>query len=151
MEKEVAKKLTEKDKEISNMNRRNMELELKIKQVTIEAQSWHHRAKYNESVVNSLKNNLQQIIAQKPMQGKEGYGDSEVDDAASYTNVNVLGNPNQTFSMKPLNCKACNGKEVCVLLLPCRHLCLCKDCELFTKKCPVCEVTRTESVHVFMS
>ncbi|KAI3726967.1 hypothetical protein L1987_66774 [Smallanthus sonchifolius] len=152
LEKEMTKKLNEKDVEIVNVNRRNMELGLKIKQVAIEAQSWHYRAKYNESVVNALKNNLQQVIAQKPVQGKEGYGDSEVDDAASYTNVNdALGNPNQTFAMKPLICKACNGKEVCVLLLPCRHLCLCKDCEVLVENCPVCQTTRTESVHVFMS
>ncbi|KAK1433825.1 hypothetical protein QVD17_10742 [Tagetes erecta] len=152
LEKEVTKRLNEKDVEIVNMNRRNMELGLKIKQVATEAQSWHYRAKYNESVVNTLKNNIQQLLAQKPMQGKEGYGDSEVDDAASYTNVNdVLGNPNQAFSVKPFNCKACNGKEVCVLLLPCRHLCLCKDCEVFVENCPVCQTMRTESVHVIMS
>ncbi|KAL9998964.1 putative transcription factor C2H2 family [Helianthus debilis subsp. tardiflorus] len=154
LEKEVTKKLNEKDVEIVNMNRRNMELGLKIKQVAMEAQSWHYKAKYNESVANTLKNNLQQVIAQMPTQAKEGYGDSEVDDAASYTNVNdALGNPipNQTFSMKPLNCKACNVKEVCVLLLPCRHLCLCKDCEVLVENCPVCQTLRTESVHVFMS
>lgn len=151
LEKEVTKKLSEKEMEIVTMNQRNMELGLKIKQVAMEAQSWHYRAKYNESVVNALKNNLQQVIAQNPVQGKEGYGDSEVGDAASCTNVNALGNPNQTFSMKPLNCKACNAKEVCVLLLPCRHLCLCKDCEVLTENCPVCQATRTESIHVFMS
>ncbi|KAI3761368.1 hypothetical protein L1987_51782 [Smallanthus sonchifolius] len=152
LETEVTKKLNEKDVEIILMNRRNMELGLKIKQVSMEAQAWHYRAKYNESVVNALKNNLQQIIPQKHDQGKEGYGDSEVDDAASYANVNdPLGNPNPTISMKPLNCKACNGKEVSVLLLPCRHLCLCKDCEVLVEKCPVCQTTRSESVHVFMS
>ncbi|KAI3499433.1 hypothetical protein L1887_35233 [Cichorium endivia] len=149
LEKEVSKKLNEKEMEIDIMNRRNMELGLKIKQVAMEAQSWHYRAKYNESVVNALKNNLQQVMAQKPIQGKEGFGDSEVDDAASYTNANHSGN--QMFSMKALNCRACNGREVCVLLLPCRHLCLCKECEVFTENCPVCQATRTESVHVFMS
>ncbi|XP_076906345.1 BOI-related E3 ubiquitin-protein ligase 1-like [Bidens hawaiensis] len=147
LEKEVMKKLNEKDVEIFNMNRRNMELSLKIKQVAMEAQSWHYRAKYNELVVNSLKNNLQQVIAQMPVQQKEGYGDSEVDDAASYTNAI----PNQTVSKNSLNCKACNVKEVCVLLLPCRHLCLCKDCDVLVEMCPVCQTMRTESVHVFMS
>ncbi|KAL8217545.1 hypothetical protein R6Q57_020918 [Mikania cordata] len=152
LETQVTKKLKEKDVEIVIMNRRNMELGLKIKQVAMEAQAWHYRAKYNESVVNALKNNLQQIIPQKHLQRKEGYGDSEVDDAASYTNVNdALGNKNQRFLTKPLNCKACNGQEVCILLLPCRHLCLCKDCEMLVENCPVCQTTRTESVHVFMS
>ncbi|KAL7605507.1 hypothetical protein Lser_V15G17244 [Lactuca serriola] len=152
LEKEVSKKLSEKEMEIENMNRKNMELGLKIKQESMEAQSWHYRAKYNESVVNALKNNLQQVMmtqSQKPVQGKEGYGDSEVDDAASYTNVNL--NPQKCDDMKAFNCRACNGREVCVLLLPCRHLCLCKECEVFTQNCPVCQVMRTESVHVFMS
>ncbi|KAL4584927.1 hypothetical protein LXL04_009538 [Taraxacum kok-saghyz] len=149
LEKEVAKRLSEKEIEIENMNRRNMELGLKIKQVAMEAQSWHYRAKYNESVVNALKNNLQQVMAQNPAQGKEGYGDSEVDDAASYTNVNPqIQNQNQNQMLK---CRVCNGREVCVLLLPCRHLCLCKECHVFTENCPVCHVMRTESVHVFMS
>lgn len=140
LEKEVTKKLREKEMEIENMNRKNMELGLKIKHVAMEAQTWHYRAKYNESVVNALKNNLQQVIAQKPVEGKEGYGDSEVHDTASYTNVKALN-----------YCRACNAKEVCVLLLPCRHLCLCKDCQVLTENCPVCSATRTESVHVFMS
>ncbi|KAI7734486.1 hypothetical protein M8C21_030294 [Ambrosia artemisiifolia] len=152
LETEVRKKLNEKDVEIVIMNRRNMELEMKLKQVSMEAQAWHHRAKYNESVVNALKNNIKQIIPTKHVQPKEGYGDSEVDDAASYTNVNdALGNPDQTFSTKRLICKACSRKEVCVLLLPCRHLCLCKDCEVLVEQCPVCRTTKTESVHVFMS
>ncbi|XP_076947588.1 BOI-related E3 ubiquitin-protein ligase 1-like [Bidens hawaiensis] len=142
LETEVRKKLNEKDVEIVTMNRRNMELELKIKQVSMEAQAWHYIANYNESLVNALKNNLQQIMTTKHVEQQEGYGDSEVDDAASHTNVND--------GMKRLSCKACNGKEVCVLLMPCRHLCLCKDCEMLVENCPVCQVTRTESVHVLM-
>ncbi|CAA6671451.1 unnamed protein product [Spirodela intermedia] len=65
------------------MNRRNKELNEKIKQVSMEAQSWHYRARFNESVVSVLKNNLKQAVAQGASQGREGCGDSEVDDAAS--------------------------------------------------------------------
>ncbi|KAF2286680.1 hypothetical protein GH714_023526 [Hevea brasiliensis] len=65
------------------------------KGVAMEAQNWHYRAKYNESVVNVLKSNLQQAISQGADQGKEGFGDSEVDDAASYvvpsSYLNVTG------------------------------------------------------------
>ncbi|XP_076928322.1 BOI-related E3 ubiquitin-protein ligase 1-like [Bidens hawaiensis] len=143
LETEVRNKLNEKDVEIVTMNRRNMELELKIKQVSMEAQAWHYRAKYNESLVNALKNNLQQVMTAKHVEQQEGYGDSEVDDVASFTNVN-------DGSVRRLSCKACNGEEVCVLLMPCRHLCLCKDCEMLVENCPVCQVTRTKSVHVFM-
>ncbi|KAF2292775.1 hypothetical protein GH714_028155 [Hevea brasiliensis] len=88
IEKGVSKKLQEKDLEIDNMNRKNKELIERIKQVAMEAQNWHYRAKYNESVVNVLKSNLQQAISQGPDQGREGFGDSEVDDAASYIDPN---------------------------------------------------------------
>lgn len=155
IEKGVGKKLREKEFEIENMNRKNKELVERVKQVTMEVQSWHYRAKYNESLVNVLKSNLKQVLAQGAMQGKEGCGDSEVDDAASYTDhiqlgvVGCSGNP--TSMKKQVNCRACKVREVCVLLLPCRHLCLCMDCEGFIDVCPVCQVMKTASVQVFMS
>lgn len=155
IEKGVGKKLREKEFEIENMNRKNKELVERVKQVTMEVQSWHYRAKYNESLVNVLKSNLKQVLAQGAMQGKEGCGDSEVDDAASYTDhiqlgvVGCSGNP--TSMKKQVNCRACKVREVCVLLLPCRHLCLCMDCEGFIDVCPVCQVMKSASVQVFMS
>ncbi|KAG6633134.1 E3 ubiquitin-protein ligase BOI-like isoform X2 [Carya illinoinensis] len=151
----VDRKLREKELEIENMNHKNKELVERIKQVAIEVKSWHYKAKYNESVVNILKSNLQQVMAQGALHGKEGYGDSEVDDAASYTNldhpgtVNSFGNP--VFMKKQMNCRACKVREVCVLLLPCRHLCLCKDCAGFIDVCPICRVMKTASVQVYMS
>uniref|UniRef100_A0A5B7AQ49 RING-type domain-containing protein n=1 Tax=Davidia involucrata TaxID=16924 RepID=A0A5B7AQ49_DAVIN len=155
LEEGVTKKLHEKEVEIETINRKNKELGERIKQVAMEAQSWHYRAKYNESVVNVLKSNLQQVIAQSAVQVKEGCGDSEADDAASYTSQNhqgiVGGSGNPVSMKKQLNCRACKGKEVSVLLLPCRHLCLCKDCEGFIDICPVCAVMKTTSVQVYMS
>ncbi|KAK3030420.1 hypothetical protein RJ639_037549 [Escallonia herrerae] len=52
------KKLGEKDLEIENINRKNRELFYRIKHVATEAQNWQYLAKYNESVINILKNNL---------------------------------------------------------------------------------------------
>ncbi|GAV58373.1 zf-C3HC4_3 domain-containing protein [Cephalotus follicularis] len=155
IEKGIGRKLHEKELEIENMNRKNQGLAERIKQVSMEVQSWHYKAKYNESVVNVLKSNLKQVMAQGAMHSKEGYGDSEADDAASYTNRNhigfadALGNP--VFMKEQMNCRACKVKEVCVLFLPCRHLCLCKDCEVFINVCPVCRVMKTASVEVYMS
>ncbi|KAA8542292.1 hypothetical protein F0562_023572 [Nyssa sinensis] len=154
LEKGVRRKLHEKELEIENMNCKSKELGERIKQVAMEAQSWHYRAKYNESVVNALKNNLQQVIAQSAEQLKEGCGESEVDDTASYTSKNhhgIVGGSGNPVSMKPLNCRACKSKEVSVLLLPCRHLCLCNDCEGFINICPICAVMKTASVQVYLS
>ncbi|XP_062116252.1 BOI-related E3 ubiquitin-protein ligase 1-like isoform X2 [Humulus lupulus] len=154
VEKGVTRKLHEKETEIENMNRKNKELMDRIKQITMEVQTWHYKAKYNESVINFLKSNLQQVIAQGAMHVKEGCGDSEVDDAASYTNMNHLGALNVSGSgvpNKPINCRACKVREVSILLLPCRHLCMCKDCEALIDVCPVCNVVKTASVQVYMS
>ncbi|XP_020217549.1 E3 ubiquitin-protein ligase BOI [Cajanus cajan] len=160
IEKGISAKLKEKEVEIENMNRKNRELAERIKQVAIEAQSWHYRAKYNESVVNVLRNNLQQAISQGAEQGKEGFGDSEVDDDASYIDpnnfLNIPGAPiNPTYKshqdMENLTCRACKTKEVSILLIPCRHLCLCKDCEGFIRVCPVCQSIKTAGVEVYLS
>lgn len=162
IEKGIGKKLKEKDSEIENMNRKNKELAERIKQVAVEAQNWHYRAKYNESVVNALRNNLQQAISHGVEQGlKEGFGDSEVDDAASYIDPNnflsIPGAPMKSIyqsmqsTTENLSCRACKAKEVCMLLMPCRHLCLCKHCDGFINVCPVCQLIKTASVEVYLS
>ncbi|KAG9445577.1 hypothetical protein H6P81_011705 [Aristolochia fimbriata] len=155
IEKGVGRKVLDKEIQIDNMNRKNRELFEKIKQVAAEAQSWHYRAKYSESVVNVLKNNLKQAIAQGADQTKEGCGDSEVDDAASSFDCDgIPGKLNASQSTRALKdqmtCRACKTKEVCLLLLPCRHLCLCKDCEEFIEVCPMCQCMKTASVQVYM-
>lgn len=161
IDKGVSKKLLEKDREIESMNRKNRELVERIKQVAVEAQNWHYRAKYNESIVNVLKSNLQQAISQGAEHGKEGFGDSEVDDAASHIDPNnylsIPGEPAKYFSRSNLGlkehmtCRSCKAKEVSILLMPCRHLCLCKECDGFIGVCPVCQLIKTASVQVYLS
>ncbi|EEF51987.1 probable BOI-related E3 ubiquitin-protein ligase 3 isoform X2 [Ricinus communis] len=149
----IGKKLHEKEVEIQNMNRRNNELVERIKQISTEVQSWQCRAKYNESVVNALKSNLKQVLAQGVIQRKEGCGDSEVDSAASYAYENhwsILEANSVTFK-RQMVCRACKTKEASILLLPCRHLCLCKDCAGSVDACPICQILKTAGVEVFTS
>ncbi|KAL2482506.1 SBP (S-ribonuclease binding protein) family protein [Forsythia ovata] len=149
----VKTKLQEKQNEIENINRKNKELGDRIKQVVYEAQSWRHRAKYNESVANLLKSNIQQLMAQGTARAQEGSGESEVDDAVSSMNHHgiVSGSGKQVPLDHQLNCRACKGKEVSVLLFPCRHFCLCIDCEGLINICPICQVMKTASLQVYMS
>ncbi|CAI8587583.1 unnamed protein product [Vicia faba] len=161
IEKGIGKKLKEKDVEIDNMNRKNKELVERIKQVVVDAQNWHYRAKYNESVVNVLRNNLQQAISHGAEQElKEGFGDSELDDASSYMDpnnfLNISGAPMKSIyksyqGTENLYCRACKEKEVCMLMMPCRHLCLCKYCDGFINVCPVCQLVKTASFEVYLS
>ncbi|MED6180674.1 hypothetical protein PIB30_012553 [Stylosanthes scabra] len=161
IEKGVSKKLREKDAEIENINQKNKELAERIKQVSIEAQSWHYKAKYNEQVVNVLRSNLQQAITQGVEQGKEGFGDSsEVDDATSYIDLNnLISIPGAQIksSLKNqqctenLTCRVCKAKKVSMLLMPCRHLCLCDNCDRYINVCPVCQLMKTQSIQVYLS
>ncbi|CAI5470388.1 unnamed protein product [Closterium sp. Yama58-4] len=45
-------------------------------------------------------------------------------------------------------CRACKFGEASVVLLPCRHLALCRACEPRTAACPACGVCKHASVHI---
>ncbi|KAK9275682.1 hypothetical protein L1049_022949 [Liquidambar formosana] len=48
-------------------------------------------------------------------------------------------------------CRSCGKEEASVLLLPCRHLCLCTVCGSTLHTCPICKCNKKGSVHVNMS
>lgn len=156
IEKGVGKKLHEKNLELENINRKNKELTERMKQVAGEAQQWCYRARYNESVVNFLKANLQQAMQGAADQVKEGFGDSDKDDAASCIGPNnqlsvPSGSGKSPLVKGNMICRTCKAKEVSILLMPCRHLCLCKDCEGLVNVCPVCQLITTATVQVYLS
>lgn len=59
------------------------------------------------------------------------------------------GDSNFVNSMKL--CSNCGKDESCVLILPCRHLCLCAVCGSSLHICPICKSFKTASIHVNMS
>ncbi|KAG6422101.1 hypothetical protein SASPL_118664 [Salvia splendens] len=153
VEEKVLQKLQEKEAEMEDINKKNVELELRLEQLAVEANAWQQRAKYSENMVNTLKHNLQQVYAQS-RDSKEGCGDSEVDDTASCCNgqpvdFHLLRKDNS--EMKELmTCKVCRANEVCMLLLPCKHVCLCKDCESKLSVCPLCQSSKYIGMEVYM-
>lgn len=48
-------------------------------------------------------------------------------------------------------CRSCGKEEAGVLLLPCRHLCLCSACGSTLHTCPICNAHKNASVHVNLS
>nr|GMC55046.1 probable BOI-related E3 ubiquitin-protein ligase 2 [Ipomoea batatas] len=88
-EEKVIQKLREREAEVENINKKNVDLEMQMEQLALEANAWQQRAKYNESLINTLKFNLQQVYAQSK-DSKEGCGDSEVDDTASCCNGRAI-------------------------------------------------------------
>jgi len=134
---------------VESINKKNMELEDRMEQLSMEAGAWQQRARYNENMINALKFNIQQS-----RDSREGCGDSEVDDTASCYNdhaidFHLLCKDNN--DMKELMiCKVCRVNEVCMLLLPCKHLCLCKDCESKISFCPLCQSSKFIGMKVYM-
>ncbi|WVZ56350.1 hypothetical protein U9M48_006898 [Paspalum notatum var. saurae] len=154
VEDKILRKIREKEAEVDTINKRNSELEDQIKQLAVEVGAWQQRAKYNESMINALKYNLEQVCAHQSKDFKEGCGDSEVDDTASCCNggaVNLQLMPKENRQQKDLTaCRVCKSSEACMLLLPCRHLCLCKECESKLSFCPLCQSSKILGMEIYM-
>lgn len=168
------KQLSEKNAELENAIRRNAELEEKARQMFAEGLIWFNLAKKNETLVSKLRTTLEQATIQKGAAGahlpaREGFGDSEcspflADDAqscffenendrrvASRVETNSMGIPANGDSRCRMSCKICRVNEVSVLVLPCRHLCLCKSCDAGVQTCPVCRFHKNASLQIFLS
>jgi E3 ubiquitin-protein ligase BOI-like protein len=154
VEDKILRKIRDKESEVQNINKRNSELEDQIRQMAGEVGAWQQRAKYNESMISALKYNLEQVCAHQSKDFKEGCGDSEVDDTASCCNggaVNLQLMPKESNHSKDSTaCRVCKSSEACMLLLPCRHLCLCKECESKLSFCPLCQSSKILGMEIYM-
>jgi len=144
VEKGIQKKLAEKDSELQRATMRSMELEEKLKQVTAENQIWFGVARNNEAVVTSLRTDLQQaLLRQNVNDMEEGFGDSGGGNDDQQSSIDL---PKESKGC----CKVCGAEEVSILLLPCRHLCLCKSCQSKVNTCPVCKCSSYACIHVIV-
>ncbi|KAL5732329.1 hypothetical protein ACOSQ2_032021 [Xanthoceras sorbifolium] len=150
VEKQILRKVEEKERELERAKRVRRELEEKVKQKSEENQMWFNVAKQSEATVFSLRQSLVQLLLYNNNDGNnnhnhaiEGFGETngvdDIDDAQS---------PIQQLIK---NCKGCGGGDASVLLLPCRHLCLCKHCEFRFNCCPVCNSVKNAALNVFYS
>ncbi|XP_039146241.1 probable BOI-related E3 ubiquitin-protein ligase 2 [Dioscorea cayenensis subsp. rotundata] len=167
LEDRVAKRMMEKDAELEMARRRNADLEEKLRQLASENQIWFNVARNNEAVVSGLRSTLEQALLQNAAVGVppvEGVGDSDggafaVDDAQSCCfEARIAGGDEEADAERKnkalkrrMECKVCGEREACVLVLPCRHFCLCRDCESFVDTCPVCQSAKNGNLHVFLS
>lgn len=49
-----------------------------------------------------------------------------------------------------LECKVCERKRATMMMLPCRHVCVCTCCDGITTYCPVCHTLKTNSFEVII-
>lgn len=152
----AARRLREKEAELEAARRRAAELESCLRQAAAESQAWCGLARSNEAVAAGLRSTLDHLLlrgAAAPAPA-EGFGESDFnspagaeDDAQSC----CFAAPKEDAGVcSKWACKSCGQGEASVLLLPCRHLCLCKACEPRLDACPVCLATKNASVHIAM-
>ncbi|KAJ0247099.1 E3 ubiquitin-protein ligase BOI [Hirschfeldia incana] len=141
----IAKKLKEKDDEIVRVRNVNFVLQERVKSLCVENQIWRDIAQTNEAHANNLRTNLDQVLAQI-----ETLQPAVEDDAESSCGSWVEGG--EAIRAVSSGCKRCGESEASVLVLPCRHLCLCAVCgSASLRTCPVCGSVTNASVHVNMS
>lgn len=159
IEQQSLKRLEEKEIELENVSRVNVHLQEKVKQISEENQMWFNAAKNSEARVSSLRSSLEQMLVQNAgQQAIEGFGETEgvAEDAESCCNTETeeaetrVRRVNAELKQRK-TCKCCGGADISVLLLPCRHLCVCKDCEMRVESCPICNSVKNATLRVFMS
>ncbi|KAJ0593671.1 putative transcription factor C2H2 family [Helianthus annuus] len=171
----ITKRLKTKEDEYLKIGRLNWTLEEKVKSLNIENQILKELVQTNEATANALRNKLQQVLAQVQQQQQQHHHFDS--DAQSYCGSNyeednrqvaenddgegkrkVSGNDenedcktSSRYGRMKRWCRRCEKEESCVLLLPCRHLCVCTLCVSSISFCPVCNVAKTAGVMVNMS
>ncbi|KAK4753395.1 hypothetical protein SAY87_022193 [Trapa incisa] len=181
LEEQIAKRLRSKEEDIEKITKMNWALEERIKSLSVENQIWRDLAQNNEATANALRLNLEQVLAHVKDDatiagggGGNGLNSSAAinsghplaDDAQSCCDSSDVGDDRGAFDRSSSRevaaaescggvdrrwCRSCRREEARVLLLPCRHLCLCTVCGSTLHTCPVCDSPKTASVHINVS
>ncbi|WOK98936.1 BOI-related E3 ubiquitin-protein ligase 1-like [Canna indica] len=144
LKKSAALRLRQKEADVERAARRRAELEDRIARLRTESMAWQTKAIAGQAAAASLHAQLQQAAAiQPPAKAYEPEEDAE----------SVFVDPDRVESERA--CRACRWRLASVVLLPCRHLCLCDSCDCgggggTALSCPVCRCVRTGSVSVFL-
>ncbi|KAG0466167.1 hypothetical protein HPP92_017747 [Vanilla planifolia] len=147
----ISKRLKAKDDEIEKVKKLNLAMEERIRSLCAENQIWRELAQTNEATANLLRTNLEQLLAaqMRVKEEQQRCDDTSATDDAESCCCGENDDREAAASAKPpaRSCRRCGEREASVLLLPCRHLCLCPGCSSAADSCPVCNCFKSGSVN----
>ncbi|XP_074557679.1 putative BOI-related E3 ubiquitin-protein ligase 3 isoform X2 [Curcuma longa] len=132
----AARRLKAEEDEIGRKRCLSQALEERVHRLRVEAQMWRDVALSLESVAGALRCDLDRGLAAAAV------GDTESACCRSDSAAEANGR------MRKRACRSCREAEPSVVLLPCRHLCVCAACAPATVACPVCSCSKRASVLV---
>nr|ACL52541.1 unknown [Zea mays] len=156
----AAQRVREKEAEASEAARRRADLEDRVARLRAEAAAWQAKDAADQSTAAALHAQLQKAAAAQA-RGKAEEEDNvgaAADDAGS-----CFVDPDRVVEVAPPRplarpCRTCGQRSASVVLLPCRHLCVCAECEpavpaagAVAAACPMCRGAVTGTVQVFFS
>ncbi|CAL9089495.1 unnamed protein product [Musa textilis] len=144
----VLERLKAREEEIARVGERNWALEERIRRLRVENQVWRDLAQSSEATANVLRANLEHALAAAQVRAEEEEEEATADNAEfCRAGTNEEGEA-AVGRGRGTACRSCREREPSVLLLPCRHLCLCAACGPVVDACPVCSCTKNGSVQV---
>ncbi|XP_062200220.1 probable BOI-related E3 ubiquitin-protein ligase 3 isoform X2 [Phragmites australis] len=163
----AARRIREKEAEASEALRCGAELEDRIARLRAEATAWQEKSLADQSTAVALHAQLQQAAAAAAAQAR---GKAEEDNAAGAADdaESCFVDPDRVVEIVPppaaaaaRTCQTCRQRSASVVLLPCRHLCVCAACEpvvpasapcaAAVAACPMCRGAVTGTMQVFFS
>ncbi|XP_058730633.1 E3 ubiquitin-protein ligase BOI-like [Vicia villosa] len=142
----MVKKLKQKDEAIEDLANVQLMLQERVKTLISENQIWREMAMTNETTVNSLRIELEKVMQDSEShQQRNGCDDAEEAESSCRSNCHV--EVEKKVAGKWM-CKQCGVNRSELLLLPCRHLCLCTVCGSGILNCPLCASAVNASVQV---
>lgn len=159
-----------KEEEIEKMGKANWALEERLRSLCVENQIWKDLAHTNEATVHSLQQALVDAAAaaqchnypvEQPARnkGEEEEEEEESESSCRGSSSTTMNGEDQIQSQIEIGkqrrkwgrCRKCGDEEAGVVVLPCRHLCLCTACGSTLHACPICHSRTTATIHVNFS
>ncbi|KAL8144166.1 hypothetical protein V2J09_017198 [Rumex salicifolius] len=139
MESKASTLMRKAEQDMAEAAAKARKLEESLRRAEMEAEVWERMARENEAMISGLNNMLGQ--AQERMNwASRPNNECQAQDAESACEA----------ENDKMGCKWCGKRVSCVVLLPCRHLCACRECGSLLAMCPVCHCVTEGVIEVLL-